>query len=303
MENSNQYDVIIVGGGPAGLNAALVLGRSRRKVLVCDNQKQRNRFSHAMHGFLTRDGINPSEFLDLARNELSNYNVQNIITTIVDIKPIEKGFRLLQDSGVELYSKKILLATGISDILPDIPGIMDFYGTSVFHCPYCDGWESRDKPIAVYSKEGPYQLALSMKTWSSDIILLTDGINKISHKWKQRLSAAGISIITSKIIALKGSDGLLSEIEFENNEPIKREVIFFSTGYTQNCDFATKLGCKLSNKGTVLFDKKQRTNVKGVFVAGDTSMDMKFVIVAAAEGAKAGVAINIALQEEEITNL
>lgn len=300
--SETNFDVIIIGGGPAGLSAAMVLGRCRRKVLVCDNGGQRNRHSEALHGYLTRDGINPNEFLRKAYEELVKYNILILRTTITNINQYENGFQVTQDTGLVLNAKKILLATGISDILPDIPGIMNYYGKSIFHCPYCDGWEVSDKAIAVYSKGGSFQLALSMKTWSNDVILLTDGFTKISQKWKQRLSSAGIDIIKSRITGLKGDNHLLKEIEFLNRSSIKRDVIFFSTGYRQNSVFAESLGCNLSKKGTVLFDKKQRTNIKGVFVAGDASMDMKFVIVAAAEGAKAGVAINIALQEEEMLN-
>lgn len=294
------YDVIIIGGGPAGLSAALVLGRCRRKILVCDNGGQRNRHSNALHAYLTRDGINPWDFLVLAENELVKYNVHKLTATVTDIQPRESGFEVQAESGDRFFSRKVLLATGISDNVPDIPGVMEFYGKSIFHCPYCDGWEFSDKDIAVYSKGGPFQLALSMKTWSNNVILLTDGEQRISSKWKARLNSAGIEIIKSKITGLLGDGSVLKQIEFADHEPIDRDVIFFSAGYRQNSDFAVKLGCNLSNKGTVLFDKKQRTNIEGVFVAGDASMDMKFVVVAAAEGAKAGVAINIALQEESI---
>lgn len=295
-----RFDVIVIGGGPAGLSAALILGRSRRTVLIYDNGGQRNRHSHALHGYLTRDAINPNEFIRIAEDELIKYDVQRVKSTVTEVNPCEHGFQVKDDSGSIMYSRIVLLATGISDVLPDIPGVMEYYGRSIFHCPYCDGWEFRDKAIAVYSKGSAYQLALSMKTWSNDIILLTDGVARINQKWKHRLNNAAIPIFKSKITGLNGTDGKLDEIQFKDHEPVKRDVIFFSTGYTPNSPFAGMLGCNLSKKGTVLFDKKQRTNVKGVFVAGDACMDMKFVIVAAAEGAKAGVAINIALQEEEI---
>jgi len=280
----------------------MILGRSRRKVLICDSGKKRNRHSKALHGYLTRDGINPNEFVRICEEELTKYDIEKHNCTVVDVYPFEDGFQIREESGVVINSKKILLATGITDSLPEIPGIIEFYGRSIFHCPYCDGWEFRDKSVAVYSKGGSFQLALSMKTWSEDIILLTDGFTNISRKWKERLNVAGIPVIKSRITGITGSDGLLETVEFLNRDPIRRDVIFFSTGYKQSSNFAEVLGCNLSKKGTVLFDKKQRTNVKGVFVAGDASMDMKFVIVAAAEGAKAAVAINIALQEEEMIN-
>ena len=174
------YDCIIIGGGPAGLNAAVVLGRCRRKVLVFDTDEQRNRHSHGMHNYLTRDGMLPLDFLQDCHGELEKYSVQLLRRRIVKATKNEEGFFVVRDEEGRLYhSKKLLVATGLTDMLPPVPGLREMYGQSVFHCPYCDGWEVRDKKLGVYAKntEG-WELALALKGWSDSVTLYTDGKNK-----------------------------------------------------------------------------------------------------------------------------
>lgn len=293
------YEVIIVGGGPAGLSAALVLGRCRRKVLLFDTLQPRNRFTESMHGFLTRDGINPSEFLDLARKDLEKYELEIKNLRIEKVQCIAGGFEVIDAANKKYYSKKILLATGIKDILPDINGIKEFYGKSIFHCPYCDGYELRDKGIAVYGKGNKaIGLAKAMLTWSKDLVYCSDG-KKLKSTEEIKLKSAGIRINTKKIRKLEGKNGKLQRIVFSDGEILEREAMFFNNGSAQQSEIAKNLNCHFTKKGVVLMDKMQHTNIKGVYVAGDCSRDMQLVIVAAAEGAKAGVAINIALAENE----
>ncbi|MFO7445453.1 MAG: NAD(P)/FAD-dependent oxidoreductase [Ignavibacteriaceae bacterium] len=294
------YDVIIVGGGPAGLSAALVLGRSRRHVLVCDTGKPRNAKAELMHGYLSRDGINPLEFLKLCREELSPYTIKIENRHIVDVIFADDRFEATDSAGEKIYSKKIMLATGIVDNIPDLPGIDELYGKSVFHCPYCDGWEVRDKKIAVYGKGKPgYMLSFSLKTWSNDVTLFTNGNTNMRSKDIKKLNEAGIEIFTDKIERLEGNNGKLEQIVFNNGGSVECDVMFFTSGQVQRSHLAEKLGCRFSSNGFIKTDTKQQTGVEGVFVAGDAAKDIKFVIVAAAEGARAGVAINISLQEDE----
>jgi thioredoxin reductase len=297
-------DVIIVGAGPAGLSAALILGRARRNVLVCDSGKNRNARSKIMHGYLTRDGINPLKFLQLAREELQQYKVAIEFSEITAVNKLENKFELIDTSGRAHYAKKILLATGLVDKLPDLEGIDDFYGNNVFHCSYCDGWEVRDKPLAVYGKgKEAMEFSLSLKNWSNDIILCTDGASGLTKGNLEILQKLDIKIFTHKIKILRGSGGFLKEIVFENGESAARDALFFITAQKQRSSLAEQLGCTFSREGYILTDKKQKTNVKGVFAAGDAIKDMKFVIVAAGEGTKAGVAINTELQKEELKSL
>jgi thioredoxin reductase len=291
------YDAIIVGGGPAGLSAALILGRSRRRVLLCDNGRPRNRWAKEMHGYLTRDGVAPAEFLRMAREEISRYGIEFQHVTVKNARAEQGGFEVELENGLRCRSRKLLIATGVADELPPIPNIKPFYGSSVHHCPYCDGWENRDKRIAVYSRKPG--LALSMLTWSSDVMLFTDGPARLKRADRNRLAARKIAVHPEKIARLEGEDGVLHRIVLENGKCIERDSLFFSDSQHQACDLATGLGCILNRRGTVDTNKLEMSNIPGLYVAGDASRDVQLVIVAAAEGAKAAFAINVALQNDE----
>jgi len=303
MMNKN-FDVIIIGAGPAGLSAAIILGRSRRRVLVCDSGRPRNLKANFMHGYLTRDGISPLEFLRLGSEETRQYDINKQQMEISQITPLVsppgRGFEVISSKGEIFFSRKVLLATGITDNIPQIEGIEDFYGKSVFHCPYCDGWEVRDKRFAAYARgKGALALSLSLKTWSQDVILCSDGLARLSREDKRTLELHQIRIVTNRIDRLEGRQGLLRKIVFQNGDSVERDVMFFSTGQKQKSNLAERLGCRFNDKGFIPTNKKQQTNIKGVFAAGDITKDVKFVVVAAAEGARAGMAINMELQEEE----
>jgi thioredoxin reductase len=294
------YDCLIIGGGPAGLNAAVVLGRCRRKVLVFDTEQHRNKTSHGMHIYLTRDNILPEDFLRLCHKELEKYNVQLLRKKIVHAVKNEEGIFVARDEAGRLYhSKKLLVATGLFDTVPDIDGCREMYGKSVFHCPYCDGWEVRDKKLGVYArnKEG-WELALALKGWSDHVHLYTDGRNKVKPYQKEQLDANDIVVIRLPIARLAGKEGQLEKIIFKNGEEDLCDALFFVNGYTQQCNLAEAFGCEMNKKGVVITNRFQQTNIPGLFVAGDASKDMQFVVVAAAEGAKAAVIINKELQKE-----
>jgi thioredoxin reductase len=296
------YDVVIVGAGPAGLSAALVLGRCRRKVLVCDNGHPRNEASQAMHGFLTRDGMPPREFLRRAREELKPYTTVTVRdVTVTDARCDSNGFVATLESGETVESRKLLIATGVRDKVPRIEGIDELYGRSVFHCPYCDGWEVSDHPLAVYGKgEKGYGLALELTAWSADILLCTDGPSELAERQIQRLSRNGIVVAEERVIRLEGSEGILQRIVFEGRDPAARRALFFTTGQHQQSALATVLGCELNEKGTVHTGKYETTHLSGLFVAGDASHAVQWVVVAAAEGAEAAFAINTDLIKESL---
>jgi len=295
------FDAIIVGGGPAGLNAAIVLGRSRRKVLLFDTGRQRNRFSHGIHNYLTRDSILPIEFLKVAYKEVKKYGAVVSRREVVQARKLQSGIFLVTDQHrKKFYAKKLLLATGLRDNIPPIECIMDFYGRSVFHCPYCDGWEARDKTIGVYAKnKNGFELAISLLTWSNDITLYTDGKIYLKPLEKDALGRKKIRVVNEKIVRLEGKKGHLEQLLMFSNKRQKCEALFFSNGYHQQCDLAQTLGCEINKKGVVVTNRLQQANIKGLYVAGDVARDMHFVVVAAAEGAKAGVSINKELQKEE----
>ena len=292
------YDVIVVGGGPAGLSAALMLGRCRRHVLVCDLGEPRNERSAALHGYLTRDGIAPAEFRAAARDELVPYGVEFRHIGVKGARPERGGFSVALADGRKERSRFLLLATGVRDVLPKVPGVAECYGRSVFHCPYCDGWEWRDKHLAVFGRAA-VPLALSLKTWSPHVVLCTHGRQPDSAA-RQRLAANGIVLRRSPVVRLAHVEGRITGIEFADGEAIPCDALFFGTAQHPQDSLAERLGCAFNHKGTVNTGTLCDTNVPGVFVAGDASRDAQFVVVAAAEGIKAAVAINKALQHAEL---
>jgi thioredoxin reductase len=290
------YDVIIIGGGPAGLSAALMLGRCRRKVLVCDTGKPRNAASHGMHGFLSRDGIPPWEFLQIAREQLRPYEtveLRDVEATAAECR--ESRFHVTLADGTILQSRKLLVATGVRDNLPEIPGFQELYGKSVFHCPYCDGWEVRDQPLAIYGRgERGLGLSLEMTGWSRDLVLCTDGPPEIAPDDLARLDRNGIRVRDARVARLEGRDRL-ERVIFETGAPLERHALFFTTGQAQHSDLVTRLGCQMNDKGTVLTGKYEAAHLPGLYVAGDASRAVQWVVVAAAEGAEAAFAINTEL--------
>jgi thioredoxin reductase len=293
-------DVIIVGGGPAGLNAAVVLGRCRRKVIIFDTGEQRNRSSHGMHNYLTRDAILPSDFLKLCYAEIKKYGVNLLFKKITNARKNKDDVFVVHDEQSNIYySKKLLIATGLIDKIPTLPGFKELYGKFVFHCPYCDGWEVRDKKLGVYAKDKDgWEMALNLKSWSRDITLFTDGGKKIKSAQQQQLDANGIEVITELVDKLDEKNGELKFIVLKNGKEIPCDALFFVNGFTQHCDLTDVFDCETSKKGVIVTNKYQQTSTPGLFVAGDADKDMHFVIVAAAEGAKAGVIINKELQKD-----
>jgi thioredoxin reductase len=295
------FDIIIVGGGPAGLNAAVVLGRCKRSVLVFDTGIPRNKHSQGIHNYITRDGILPADFILFAQKEIRKYAVGFIRTEIIKAQKNKNIFILGDKAGNKYHTKKLLLATGVKDKLPAIPGIEEFYGRSVFHCPYCDGWEVRNKMLGIYAKnKNGFALAVSLKTWSQHVTLYTDGRNYLKQLEIDILKRKKIEIVSAKIKSFEGRNGQLQHIVFTNGEKKVCEALFFTTGFDQQSHLAEQLGCRLNKKGVIETYKLEQTSIPGLYVAGDSSKDMQFVVVAAAEGAKAAVNINKELQKEEM---
>jgi thioredoxin reductase len=295
------FDVIVVGAGPAGLSAALILGRCRRRVLVCDTGRPRNAASGGLHGFLSRDGIKPTELLRVGREQLRPYDtveLRDVEVTDADCR--EGGFEVTLKDGSRLACRMLLLATGVVDRVPPVPGVEGLYGRSVFHCPYCDAWEVRDQPLAAYGrKQAGVNLALELTVWSGDVVLCTDGA-RLPAEGRERLGRHGIPVREEKIAALEGDDGVLRRVVFAGGPPLPRRALFFSTGYEQRSDLAARLGCDFTRRGAVQAGKFEATNVPRLFVAGDASRDVQLAVVAAAEGAKAAFAINSALLKEDL---
>ena len=293
------YDAVIIGGGPAGLSAALVLGRCRRRVLLCDSGEYRNAAAQGLHAFITRDGIPPAELRRRGREEIARYGVQAREGKVDDVGRDADRFTVTLD-GEQAESRTLLIATGVVDRVPEIAGIEDLYGRSVFHCPYCDGWEARDQPLAAYGTGAKgLKLALSLLRWSDDVVLCTDGPAGLRAPQRARLTRHAVTIHEGRVARLEGDDGVLHRIAFHDAEPLDRRYMFFKTGHDQRSDLAARLGCEFDDKGAVKTNSLKGTKMQGLYVLGDASQDMQLAIVAAAEGVKAGFAANEYLHHRE----
>jgi thioredoxin reductase len=296
------WEVIVIGGGPAGLSAALTLGRCRRRVLICDAGRYRNRASKHMHCFLTRDGIPPTEFLQTARDQLRPYEcVELRSATVTAVEKLEDEFEVALDDGTRERCRKLLLATGVVDELPKLEGIDRFYGVSVHHCPYCDGWEWRDRRIGAYGHgDKGAGLALMLRQWSADVALFIHA-GELTRKHREHLARFDVAVYEQSIARLEGDDkGHLQRIVLAGDTVIERDALFFNTGQHQRSPLAEKLGCEFTERGGVqTHEHEVATCVPGLYVAGDASRDVQLVVVAVAEGTKAGFAINKALLAED----
>lgn len=297
-----RLDVVVVGGGPAGLSAALVLGRCRRQVVVVDSGGYRNAASPAMHGFLSRDGTDPGELRRLGRAELARYDTVAVRKGIATrAEPVRGGFRVHLGEEAPLECRRLLVATGMVDELPLVPGFAELYGASAFHCPYCDGWEHRDRPLAVYGRAGAgLGLALELTVWSGDVILCTDGPSGLRPDEVARLAANGIDLREQRIAKFDSTDGMLEAVVFDDGTALARRAVFFNTGERQRSELPAQLGCRFDRHGAVRTGPYETTDVPGLYVAGDASRMVQLVIVAAAEGAEAAFAINTSLLREDL---
>lgn len=297
------YDAIVVGGGPAGLSAALLLGRCRRKVLVCDSGHYRNAASHALHGFLSRDGIDPAELRQLARAELEKYETVHVAALeVLEARRIDRGFEIDFADGEHAVGRRLVLATGVVVEVPRFDNAQQFYGCTLFHCPYCDGWERRDQPLAVFgARHEGVALALELTAWTKDLVFCTDGPSEMDYALGERLRRNGIAIREDRVLRLEGTGGLLQRVIFAQGPPLARTAAFFASEQRQRSDLAMRLGCSFTYNGMVNTNEYEATNVPGVFVAGDASgAQFHIAIIGAAEGARAAMAVNTSLLKEDL---
>ena len=299
MRRRSLYDAIIVGGGPAGLSAALILGRCRRRVLLCDAGQPRNAASRALHGFLTRDGISPRELLRIGRKQLVKYGTEIVDAEVTAARRTKLGYEVRLAGGRRISARALLVATGVVDRLPAVEGSEALYGKCIFHCPYCDGWEVSDEALAVYgSGRSGMGLSLSLKTWTRDVTLVTNGSARLNTLERGRLARHGVSVVEKKIARFeRRGKGL--EVVFADGQRLRRAALFFATGQGHSSDLPRRLGCRFTRNGAVKTNRLEETGVPGLYVAGDASRDVQLAIVAAAEGAKAAFAINHGLQERD----
>ncbi len=302
-------DVVIAGSGPAGLSAALMLGRARRSVLLCDSGQPRNAGVQAMHGFLSRDGMDPAALRQAGRDQLKAYpTVQLRAAAVQAVTGDAEGFTVSLTDRTTEQARRLLLATGVADQLPPIPGLAELWGRGVFNCPYCDGWEVRDQPLAVLASDPPnLQLALHLTRWSPDVLLCGSGAGELDDDARRLLAAHKVQLREEPIARLDGQNGTLERIVFAEGEPVERAAAFLHAPTRQRSDLPGQLGCTLGEDGSVLVDDLGQTSVPGVFAAGDMARRPSMplpgaqVVIAAAEGAIAAVAIDQMLVLQQLT--
>ena len=264
------YDAVIVGGGPAGLSAALVLGRANKRVLVVDDDRPANAVSQGVGGLLGHDRVKPADLRRSARRQLEEHlNVEVRHGAVEDVEAIADGFLVMPTDAAPIRAHAIVLAHGLRYDPPPLPGIEPLWGRSVFHCAFCDGWEVRDRPLALHaSGPGAVRSALVLAGWSNDVVLCTDGA---PDPGGALLATAGVRVRTEPIARLAGSDGRLRQIEFSHGSAERREALFVNTRRDQPNGLAAALGCDVTERGTIVTDADGRTNVAGVYAAGDAA--------------------------------
>jgi thioredoxin reductase len=300
--SSNAIEVVIVGGGPAGLSAALLLGRCRREVVLFDDGNYRNAPAPQMRGFLTRDRISPRELRQIAHRELEAYpSVSVVPKAVVDIRRIGGEFAVLTKDGQEVRCLAVLLATGFRDHQPDVAGARELHGDLVVPCPYCDAWEVRDEPIAAYSYPDDVgaRFGLLLSQWSKDVVLCAPRRPQLGDAMRRELDARGVRVEHRELRSVeRDGDGI--RLVFSEGDSLWRRKLFYHLGGGPASPLAEHLGAKLDQKQGADVSRKGESSVRGVFVAGDATRDVLQAIVAAGEGAAAAVTINEYLCHKEL---
>ena len=306
---TTKYDVVIVGGGAAGLSAALVLGRARRRVLVVDAGAPRNAPAAHMQGFLSRDGMPPRELLAVGRAEVARYGVEILDGTVVCLEVLvdddpegagEIEHRVVLSDGVELTARRVLVTTGVSDEIPEVSGVRERWGRDLLHCPYCHGWEVRDEPLGVLgSIPGSVQHALLVRQWSADVVFFAHAYDTTAAE-REQLEARGIRIVTGEVTRLVVESDRLTGVELADGRIVERTAVFVRPGIHPHPDgLLAGLGCEMDQTGFVKVDATGRTTSPGVWAAGNVADPRAQVITAAGAGSAAAIAINANLVQAE----
>jgi len=291
------YDVVIVGGGPAGLSAALILGRSLKRVLLCDAGPPRNAAAEGVHNFVTRDGIPPREFRRIAREQLLAYpNVSTQDKRVEDVVSEEPFLRVALDGGETVTARRVLLAVGVVDDLPDIPGLGGLWGKAVFICPYCHGWEMRERPWGVFA-HSPERIewSLLLTGWTRDLVVFTQG-SPVPDDVRKRVEGAGVRIEERKVRRLWGAEAL-EAVELEDGTRVERAALVIHPSQ-RPAAIVERLGLAKNEQGFVKVNEHKESSMPGVHVAGDATTMAQAAIMAAAEGMMAAAMINHMLTVE-----
>lgn len=298
MNATDQYDVVIIGGGAAGLSAALLLGRARRRVAVVDAGNPRNERAEHIHGYLTRDGVPPSRFLELAREEVQRYGINLIDATAEAVDP-DRTVRL--EDGRTLAARQVILASGLKDVLPGIGGADERWGRGLFQCPYCHGWEHQDQSLAVLGTgETSVQQALLVRQFSGDVTLFTHEMGALDTEAAASLAARDVRVVEGRVQELVGGPGSLTGVRLEDGAFHPCEALFYEPGATVDTSLVKVQDCQTAANGCVSTDELGRTGVDGIWAVGNAADPAAQVIVAAGDAYRLAVAVNAELIEDDV---
>jgi thioredoxin reductase len=295
------YDVAVIGGGAAGLSAALVLSRARRRVLVVDAGAPRNAPAAHMHGYLSRDGLPPGELLAAGRNEVESYGGDIVVGTTTGLVPgIGGGFCVLLADGQRISARRLLVTTGLRDELPDIPGLRERWARDVLHCPYCHGHEVRDRRLGVLGgTHGAVRYAQIVRQWTHDLVYFTPP-DTLTTDERTQLAARAVGVVEGAVARLVVEDDRLRGVRMADGRIIRRDAMFVPPRFIPNKHLLVDLGCEVDGDGWVTADNHGRTSVPGVWAAGNLVDPRAQVITAAGQGSAAAIAINTDLVEDDV---
>jgi len=299
----NDFDVVVIGGGAAGLSAALVLARARRHVLVVDAGSPRNAPAAHMHGFLSRDGLPPSTLVTLGREEVADFGGEIVNATVTDAARCNKAwFRLVLSDGRRVGARRLLVATGLRDVLPDIAGLHERWARDVLHCPYCHGYEVRDQQLGVLGgTPGAVRYAQIVRQWAHDVVYFTPP-DTLSAQHRIELVARAVGIVEGDIERMVTDEDQLTGVQMRDGRLIGRQALFVPPEFVPHNDLLLTLGCQVDDDGWPVKDPSGRTTEPGVWVAGNVANPRAQVITAAGEGSAAAIAINADLVDEDVRN-
>ncbi|HST46966.1 NAD(P)/FAD-dependent oxidoreductase [Jatrophihabitans sp.] len=296
----NTYDVVVIGGGAAGLSAAMVLSRAGRQVLVVDAGQPRNAPATHMHGYLSRDGMPPAELLAAGRQEVEGYGGRFCPGAVVAVVREDGWFRLDTSDAPAVRARRILVATGLRDELPDVDGLRERWARDVLHCPYCHGYEVRGQAFGVlgWSPEA-VRYAQIVRQWSDDVVLFV-APGSLSADDREQLTARAVGIVEGEVSRLVVQDDALRAVALGDGRTVARDVVFVPPRFVPNNEVFTGLGCDIAENGWVVTDDTGRTTAPGVWAAGNVRNPRAQVITAAGEGSTAAIAINADLVDEDV---
>lgn len=301
MSNTTNFEVIIIGGSYAGLSAAMALGRSLRKVLVIDSNLPCNRQTPNSHNLITHDGVKPSEISSKAKEQVLKYDtVKFLEDKAIKGSKSKQTFHILTESGKKFVTKKLIFSTGVKDIMPNIKGFSECWGISVVHCPYCHGYEIRNKKTGIIANgEKAFHLASLVNNLTQNLTILTSGKAEFEKEQLSKLKRHNIKIVEKEILEIEHKNGQIKNVIFKDNSKENYDATYAALPFIQHSDIPVKLGCKLTEQGYIQVDSMLKTSIEGVFACGDNSSRIRSVANAIATGNMAGALVNMELINEQ----